>query len=134
MTKDDSLFEVISRILAARVSGVAVHVSIESPLENSVVSFLFENKEKLLSARDTIARENEKEFVKCFSSVDRLIYSSIDKVSKGVFTQAAKIAKFVVRAEPMMEGRLELLHYFKEQSISHSYHRYGNIGARALEK
>jgi RHH-type proline utilization regulon transcriptional repressor/proline dehydrogenase/delta 1-pyrroline-5-carboxylate dehydrogenase len=134
VTKDDSLFEVVSRILAARVSGVAVHVSIESPLENSVVSFLFENKENLLSARDSIARESEKEFVKCFSTVDRLIYSSIDKVSKVVFTQAAKIAKFVVRAEPMMEGRLELLHYFKEQSISHSYHRYGNIGARALEK
>jgi RHH-type transcriptional regulator, proline utilization regulon repressor / proline dehydrogenase / delta 1-pyrroline-5-carboxylate dehydrogenase len=32
-----------------------------------------------------------------------------------------------------MEGRLELLNYFIEQSISHSFHRYGNIGARAIK-
>jgi RHH-type proline utilization regulon transcriptional repressor/proline dehydrogenase/delta 1-pyrroline-5-carboxylate dehydrogenase len=51
-----------------------------------------------------------------------------------VFTEAAKLAKFIVRGNPMMEGRLELLNYFEEQSISHSYHRYGNIGVRALDK
>jgi RHH-type proline utilization regulon transcriptional repressor/proline dehydrogenase/delta 1-pyrroline-5-carboxylate dehydrogenase len=33
----------------------------------------------------------------------------------------------------MMEGRLELLNYFAEQSVSHSYHRYGNIGARGIK-
>jgi len=48
--------------------------------------------------------------------------------------EAAKLEKSIVRAKPMMEGRLELLNYFEEQSISHSYHRYGNIGARALEE
>jgi RHH-type proline utilization regulon transcriptional repressor/proline dehydrogenase/delta 1-pyrroline-5-carboxylate dehydrogenase len=30
--------------------------------------------------------------------------------------------------EPILNlGRIELLNYFKEQSISHSYHRYGNL-------
>jgi RHH-type proline utilization regulon transcriptional repressor/proline dehydrogenase/delta 1-pyrroline-5-carboxylate dehydrogenase len=32
-----------------------------------------------------------------------------------------------------MEGRLELLWYLQEQSISFDYHRYGNLGARADE-
>ena len=28
---------------------------------------------------------------------------------------------------PVTEGRIELLHYLKEQSISYEYHRYGSI-------
>jgi RHH-type proline utilization regulon transcriptional repressor/proline dehydrogenase/delta 1-pyrroline-5-carboxylate dehydrogenase len=32
------------------------------------------------------------------------------------------------------EGRLEMLWYFHEQSISTDYHRYGNLGWRANEK
>jgi RHH-type proline utilization regulon transcriptional repressor/proline dehydrogenase/delta 1-pyrroline-5-carboxylate dehydrogenase len=33
--------------------------------------------------------------------------------------------------EPILNlGRIELLNYFKEQSISHSYHRYGNLMGR----
>jgi len=31
------------------------------------------------------------------------------------------------------EGRLELLWYVREQSISRDYHRYGNLGRRATE-
>jgi RHH-type proline utilization regulon transcriptional repressor/proline dehydrogenase/delta 1-pyrroline-5-carboxylate dehydrogenase len=31
-----------------------------------------------------------------------------------------------------MEGRLELLQYFQEQSICDNYHRYGNLGERTL--
>ena len=133
VTKSDTLFDVMSRILAAKVSGVALHVSVDASLENSVVSFLFENKDTLLKSTDRVVRESEEEFVKCFKNVDRLIYSDISKVSKYIFAEAAKIAKFIVRGNPMMEGRLELLNYFEEQSISHSYHRYGNIGVRALD-
>ena len=134
VTKSDSLFEIISRILAAKVSGVALHVSVDATLENNVVSFLYENKDTLLKSTDKIVRESDEEFVKCFKNVDRLIYSDITKVSKYVFKEAAKLAKFIVRGNPMMEGRLELLNYFEEQSISHSYHRYGNIGVRALDQ
>jgi RHH-type proline utilization regulon transcriptional repressor/proline dehydrogenase/delta 1-pyrroline-5-carboxylate dehydrogenase len=31
------------------------------------------------------------------------------------------------------EGRVELLWYLYEQSVSIDYHRYGNLGARAAE-
>jgi RHH-type transcriptional regulator, proline utilization regulon repressor / proline dehydrogenase / delta 1-pyrroline-5-carboxylate dehydrogenase len=31
------------------------------------------------------------------------------------------------------EGRLEMLWYLREQSISIDYHRYGNLGVRAGE-
>lgn len=128
----DSLFAVISRIFAAKISKVALHVSIEATSENSVVSFLYENKEHLLSSSDTLVREDEKEFVRCFGSVQRVIYADQSRISDFVYAEAAKSALYIIRTSAMMEGRLELLHYFEEQSITHSYHRYGNIGSRAL--
>jgi len=33
----------------------------------------------------------------------------------------------------MMDGRIELLQYFQQQSICNNYHRYGNLGERGLE-
>ena len=33
-----------------------------------------------------------------------------------------------------MDGRIELLWYVREQSVSTSYHRYGNLGQRADEE
>jgi RHH-type proline utilization regulon transcriptional repressor/proline dehydrogenase/delta 1-pyrroline-5-carboxylate dehydrogenase len=132
VTEGDTLFDVMSRVLAARVSGVSLHISIDKSLANSVVTFLYENKDAFITPKDMIVRESEEEFVQCFLKVDKVIYGDISRVSQYIFEEAAKRAKFIVRAKPMMEGRLELLHYFEEQSISHSYHRYGNLGARAL--
>lgn len=34
----------------------------------------------------------------------------------------------------VLNGRIELLHYLREVSISDDYHRYGNIGAREFEQ
>lgn len=133
VSRGDSLFDIISRIIAAKVSGVSLHVSVEASYDSKVISFLFENKDLLLLSNDVIKRESEEEFVKCFASVDRIIYSDIQKVTQKAFSEAAKLGKFIVRAGALKEGRLELLNYFEEQSISHSYHRYGNIGQRALE-
>jgi RHH-type proline utilization regulon transcriptional repressor/proline dehydrogenase/delta 1-pyrroline-5-carboxylate dehydrogenase len=39
----------------------------------------------------------------------------------------------VVSRPVSVEGRLELLWYVQEQSISIDYHRYGNLGVRADE-
>jgi RHH-type transcriptional regulator, proline utilization regulon repressor / proline dehydrogenase / delta 1-pyrroline-5-carboxylate dehydrogenase len=130
----DSLFDVIARIAGAKIAGSALHVSIEAGLENSVVSFIYENKEHLLGTNDTLVRENEEVFAQCFDSVQKILYAHASAISAYVYDQAAKSATFIVRAHPLMEGRIELLHFFQEQSISHSYHRYGNIGARAIDK
>jgi RHH-type transcriptional regulator, proline utilization regulon repressor / proline dehydrogenase / delta 1-pyrroline-5-carboxylate dehydrogenase len=34
----------------------------------------------------------------------------------------------------LAEGRVELLWYLQEQSLSHIYHRYGNLGRRSEEE
>jgi len=132
VNKNDSFFDVFSRIIGAKLCGVNLHVSIDAGLENKVVSFLYEKKDQLFDIDDIVLRENEEEFIKCFKNIDRIMYANEEQISQLVFSQAAKVPTFIIRSKPLMEGRLELLHYFQEQSISHSYHRYGNIGIRAL--
>ncbi len=132
VSKNDNLFEVFSRIFAAQICGVSLHISIDDKMSD-VATFLFEQKESFLKSNDICLKQNDIEFSKCFKDVDRVIYSDIKKVSDFIFDKAAKSSTFIVRQKPMMEGRLELLNYLQEQSISHSYHRYGNLGARGLK-
>ncbi|TLP36339.1 bifunctional proline dehydrogenase/L-glutamate gamma-semialdehyde dehydrogenase [Arcobacter arenosus] len=131
VSSDDTIFEVVSRILAARVSGVHFKVSINNNSE--VKSFLEQSKEVLFTVRDSMIEQDDNSFARDLASYDRVIYSDIEKVPASVFKEAAKTVTFIVRQKPMMEGRLELLNYFAEQSVSHSYHRYGNIGARGIK-
>jgi RHH-type transcriptional regulator, proline utilization regulon repressor / proline dehydrogenase / delta 1-pyrroline-5-carboxylate dehydrogenase len=131
VSSDDTIFETVSRILAARVSGVHFKVSIEN---NDLVNSFLQNANELFTSRDSLISQTNEEMLKTLSKYDRVIYSNISKVPHMVFKEAVKSLTFIVRQEPMMEGRLELLNYFIEQSISHSFHRYGNIGARGIKK
>ncbi len=133
--KNDTLFDVLSRVFAAKVSKVGcVHLSICSKDNSDVISFLFENKEKFLEEHDTMVRQSEDDFKILSLNADKIIYSSEKNVPQSIYEFAADELIFIVRQKPMMNGRLELLNYFEEQSISHSYHRYGNLGIRGLEE
>ncbi|NQY20285.1 MAG: bifunctional proline dehydrogenase/L-glutamate gamma-semialdehyde dehydrogenase [Campylobacteraceae bacterium] len=131
VTKNDSIFDIVSRVLAARVCKVPFTLSLE---KNANIQEFLENSKELFSSRDKIIIEDEKSFIKTIKKYSRIIYSDMSKVSADVFKESSKTLVFIVRQGPMMEGRLELLNYLGEQSISHSFHRYGNIGARELVK
>ncbi len=47
---------------------------------------------------------------------------------------AAAAGCFLDTAPVLANGRFELLHYFREVSLSYDYHRYGNLGLREQEK
>ena len=52
-----------------------------------------------------------------------------------VIRRAANEACIYIADTPVLnEGRLKLLWYTEEQSLSIDYHRYRNLGARANEK
>ncbi|MBW2486220.1 MAG: hypothetical protein JRE72_02285 [Deltaproteobacteria bacterium] len=50
-----------------------------------------------------------------------------------LFKAAAKTGFYIARSPVTMEGRIELLQYYRQQSICHTYHRYGNLGDRSQE-
>ncbi len=57
-------------------------------------------------------------------------YERIRTLSKAVpevlFQAAANADKYIAQAAPVRNGRIELIHYIKEQSIANEYHRYGS--------
>ena len=131
--ENDNLFESMARILAAKVCGVHIRVSLEEGMNNKVSQFLFRYSQKILTGDDMMKWESEAEMTKAIPDFDRVMYAKESSISDYVFERAAENLTFIVRTPPMMEGRLELLHFFEEQSISHSYHRYGNLGGRSLK-
>ena len=65
--------------------------------------------------------------------LERLRYANSDRVPFLVRTAAAAIGKYIADESVLSNGRVELLWYFQEQSLTHMYHRYGNLGARTEE-
>jgi RHH-type transcriptional regulator, proline utilization regulon repressor / proline dehydrogenase / delta 1-pyrroline-5-carboxylate dehydrogenase len=65
--------------------------------------------------------------------VSRVRYAAPSRVSHAIREAAAEALQYVSDARVSSLGRIELLWYLQEQSISHVYHRYGNLGARADE-
>lgn len=82
----------------------------------------------------SFAPETEDDFI------DRVHHGAIRRVrflsdpTKEMLEALADRAVNIVRAPVMANGRIELLNYLREVSISHNYHRYGNLGLREKEK
>jgi RHH-type proline utilization regulon transcriptional repressor/proline dehydrogenase/delta 1-pyrroline-5-carboxylate dehydrogenase len=53
--------------------------------------------------------------------------------SDRVLLASARAYVYVARSPVLACGRIELLWYLKEQSISDNYHRYGNLGEHGAE-
>ena len=81
-----------------------------------------------------VVRHSDQDLVETLPDVDRVRYAAPDRVPAGVYEAAARTGFYVSRNPVLMEGRIEMLNYFQEQTVSHSYHRYGNLGDRALLK
>ena len=67
----------------------------------------------------------------CDSRVDRLRLLGPTKNLAASVHEACHDAFITVIAEPVVQdAEIEVLRYLNEQSISHDYHRYGNLGRR----
>lgn len=66
--------------------------------------------------------------------IDRLRFANPDCVPYPLRTAAALNGDYLADTPVSTHGRVELLWYFQEQSLSHLYHRYGNQGSRSEEE
>lgn len=100
---------------------------LEVPLIISCAS-LFSFSEKLKTIHPDIGfkYENDQSFMLNLSQYERIRTCSPD-LPESVYRAAASAGIHIASAKPVVEGRVELLHYLREQSISYEYHRYGNI-------
>lgn len=127
--KDDSLRDILAVILAANTAKVKLDISFD---ENENVSKAKELSQKLNLSAEFI-QEKEEDFVAKIEEYERIRYHAKPSVNDKIYIKAASLAKIVIRDKPLLNGRFELLFYHNEKSLSISYHRYGNLGIRALK-
>jgi RHH-type proline utilization regulon transcriptional repressor/proline dehydrogenase/delta 1-pyrroline-5-carboxylate dehydrogenase len=65
---------------------------------------------------------------------ERVRFACPERVPVVVRGAAAEEGAYVADRPVVGQGRVELLWYLREQSISFAYHRYGNLGSRAGER
>ncbi|MEA2116281.1 MAG: bifunctional proline dehydrogenase/L-glutamate gamma-semialdehyde dehydrogenase [Thermodesulfobacteriota bacterium] len=127
---DDTLFETLARIAAARVTKCDPVVSLPEDLNNEVIDFLKGRYGKALLKNVAVVIQNDKQLQMSLLDIGRIRYANPNRVPGEVILAAVRIGFYISRTPVYMEGRLELLQYFRQQSICNNYHRYGNLGER----
>jgi RHH-type proline utilization regulon transcriptional repressor/proline dehydrogenase/delta 1-pyrroline-5-carboxylate dehydrogenase len=132
---DDSFFDLVARVAAARAAGCRITVSVPDGMDYATVTLLEERLTTTWAAAIEFVAESEEELVEVIRArqTDRIRYAAPDRVSAVVWRAVAETGLCVVTAPVLANGRIELLWYLQEQSISFDYHRYGHLGVRAGE-
>jgi RHH-type proline utilization regulon transcriptional repressor/proline dehydrogenase/delta 1-pyrroline-5-carboxylate dehydrogenase len=131
--QDDGLFETLARVAAAKITGCIPRISSPKDLDTPVTRFLQTEAGRRFIEGNPVFFELEKELIKSISIIDRIRYAAPERVPRDVLRAAAEIGFYIARTPVMMDGRVELLQYYRQQSICDNYHRYGNLGERASE-
>ncbi|HUC84940.1 MAG TPA: bifunctional proline dehydrogenase/L-glutamate gamma-semialdehyde dehydrogenase [Candidatus Acidoferrales bacterium] len=130
----DQPFDLFTSVCAARMAGCQVTVSAPSAPPLPTVALL---QELAGSWGDALVflTETDEELAAAIrgGQADRVRFSAADRVPLAVLLAANEACGCLVSEPVSSEGRLEMLWYLREQSISTDYHRYGNLGARASE-
>jgi RHH-type proline utilization regulon transcriptional repressor/proline dehydrogenase/delta 1-pyrroline-5-carboxylate dehydrogenase len=131
---DDSFFELYARVAAAKAVGCRVTVSSPPEAEVEGLALLEELTEPWAGAIEFV-EETEARLAEVIRAgeTDRVRYAAAARVPPEIFAAAGETGLFLARTPVLAEGRIELLWYLREQSISDDYHRYGNLGERGEE-
>jgi len=131
---DDSAFELFARVCAAKTVGCRITVSTPPGLSSPAVKLLDRLTEAWGGAIEFVEETDEElaEIIRRHQT-DRVRYAARDRAPVCVRTAIGDTGIYIADAPVLVEGRIELLWYVMEQSISHDYHRYGNLGGRSDE-
>jgi RHH-type transcriptional regulator, proline utilization regulon repressor / proline dehydrogenase / delta 1-pyrroline-5-carboxylate dehydrogenase len=130
----DTPFELFARVCAAYTVGVRITVSSPPDFASPALQELESLTEPWAGAIEFV-EETDAELAQGIRNgqADRVRYAAPERAPTEVLRASAEAGLCVVSTPVSSEGRLELLWYVREQSISIDYHRYGNLGLRVNE-
>ncbi|MDR3061805.1 MAG: bifunctional proline dehydrogenase/L-glutamate gamma-semialdehyde dehydrogenase, partial [Dysgonamonadaceae bacterium] len=120
--EDDKLCDILMILAASDIAGTPMTISVSG--KDSKADLL--KKITAATGKNKLIEQDETQFLAEMDAYERVRVCS-PVLSDEFYKQAAKLGKHVANAPALIEGRLELLHYLKEQSVSYEYHRYGSI-------
>ena len=103
--------------LAAKTVGTPLVISFDPSDDRS---------KALANVGCALRKETMADFLKSMPGYERIRTCRAD-LPREMYERAAATDKYIATAAPVKDGRVELIHYIKEQSISFEYHRYGSI-------
>jgi len=130
----DSWFDVVARVAAARVTGARVIASFAAGCPAAWRETLDEWTFAWAAGIELLDETDDAVAAGLDHGDVRLRYAARDRVPSVVRRAAAATGRWIADVPVVSAGRVELLWYLREQSISHDYHRYGNLGRRAGER
>ncbi len=117
--ESDSLTDVLMVLAAAKIAKTPLIVSLtKDDIKINLV--------KTQVPTDSVIIQSENEFIDSMNRFER-IRTCTSKLSEAVYNEASRLGKYIAMQPPLLEGRIELLNYLKEQSVTFEYHRYGSI-------
>ncbi len=133
----DNWFDIVARVAAARVVGSRVTVSSTPGLRGDAASYVdrLDELTEAWAGDIEFVTETDDELATLIREgvIERVRYAAPDRVPTIMRKAAADALVYIADAPVSGHGRLELLWYVREQSVSHQYHRYGNLGLRSNE-
>jgi len=120
--ENDELCDILLVLTASHMANTPITVSIP------------EGDSKLKAIEAVVAEmskvhtkvQSEEKFIEEMDRYERIRACSTT-LSDAVYNKASKLGLHIASDKPLVEGRIELLNYLKEQSIAFEYHRYGSI-------
>ena len=101
--------------LAAKICGTPLTISYDPD----------DDRAALASTGAKLKKETLADFLQSMPAYERIRTCSPD-LPREMYERAAACDKYIATPAPVKDGRVELVHYIKEQSISFEYHRYGS--------
>jgi RHH-type proline utilization regulon transcriptional repressor/proline dehydrogenase/delta 1-pyrroline-5-carboxylate dehydrogenase len=131
----DQPFDLFARVLAARVAGCGITVSTPGGLSAPHVAVVHDLTESWAASIEFL-EESDGALAEAIrqGQTERIRYAGPNRVGAPVLAAAAETGLHLATEPVRSIGRIELLHYVREQSLCIDYHRYGNLGARTHEQ
>lgn len=104
-------------VYAARLCGTPLTISYDPSDDRT---------EALADTGCRLRKETMDSFISSISEYERIRTCS-PEIPVKIYEAAVQTDKYIATAPPVKDGRVELIHYIKEQSIAFEYHRYGSI-------
>ncbi|MCK5111529.1 MAG: bifunctional proline dehydrogenase/L-glutamate gamma-semialdehyde dehydrogenase [Arcobacteraceae bacterium] len=130
--EDDELDEILTTIMAVKMVGADFHISIPKKSKKAELIWIESKQAAFIGENDSISRDDEDELIAKIPMSQRVRFLHPNNVTNNIYNSISDKAIYIASDNFLSHGRLELMHYFIEQSISNSYHRYGNLGIQGL--
>jgi len=128
LNSNDAVFDAFIAVAAALICGTFLEISTDNREFFNILKPFHDGK------NIKVTLEQEKELINRISKNNLNRFRFFSKPSPALEKSLADSACNVIISKPLANGRIELLKFLREVSISRDYHRYGYLGLRENEK